>query len=54
MQKRPFCGSPDDAHIEPGKRKMSLTRDEFPLSAKYDPEWVFENQMGINALWLTE
>ena len=33
---------------------MRLDRNEFPLSAKYDPEWVFENQMGINALWLTE
>ena len=28
--------------------------DAFPLSAKYDPEWVLENQMGPNALWLTE
>jgi SAM-dependent methyltransferase len=36
------------------EENMSLERDEFPLSAKYDPEWVFENQMGINALWLTE
>lgn len=33
---------------------MNLERDEFPLSAKYDPAWVFENQMGISALWLTE
>jgi len=28
--------------------------DQFPLSAKYDPEWVLENEMGPNALWLTE
>ena len=26
----------------------------FPRSAKYDPEWVLENMMGPNALWLTE
>jgi len=28
--------------------------DAFPLSAKYDARWVAENQMGPNALWLTE
>ena len=33
-------------------RRLSL--DEFPLSAKYDPEWVIENLMGPNALWLAE
>ena len=27
---------------------------EFPRSAKYDPQWVLENMMGPNALWLTE
>jgi SAM-dependent methyltransferase len=37
-----------------GEYHMNLERDEFPLSAKYDAAWVFENQMGINALWLTE
>jgi cyclopropane fatty-acyl-phospholipid synthase-like methyltransferase len=26
----------------------------FPLSSKYDPIWILENEMGINALWLTE
>ncbi len=31
-----------------------LYTEEFPLSSKYDPEWVLENQMGPNALWLTE
>jgi len=31
-----------------------LRRDAFPLSAKYDPEWVIENEMGPNVLWLTE
>lgn len=31
-----------------------LRLDQFPLSSKYDPQWVFENEMGPNALWLTE
>jgi len=31
-----------------------LHNEDFPLSAKYDPRWVAENQMGPNALWLTE
>jgi len=31
-----------------------LTMDQFPRSAAYDPEWVLENLMGPNVLWLTE
>ena len=31
-----------------------LKNERFPLSSKYDSEWVVENQMGPNALWLTE
>ncbi len=27
---------------------------EYPRSAKYDQEWVLNNMMGPNALWLTE
>jgi len=27
---------------------------EFPRSANYDPDWVLDNMMGPNALWLTE
>ena len=34
--------------------KNSMNKPEFPLSGKYDPEWVFDNQMGPNALWLVE
>jgi cyclopropane fatty-acyl-phospholipid synthase-like methyltransferase len=34
-------------------RRM-LHNDRFPLSTKYDPHWVVENQMGPSALWLTE
>jgi len=31
-----------------------LRRPEFPRSAAYDPQWVLDNQMGPNALWLVE
>jgi hypothetical protein len=31
-----------------------LTIDQFPRSASYDIEWVLENQMGPNVLWLAE
>ena len=31
-----------------------LIKTEFPRSAKYDPDWVMDNQMGPNALWLME
>lgn len=31
-----------------------LPIDQFPRSATYDLEWVLENQMGPNVLWLTE
>ncbi len=32
----------------------ALYREEFPRAAHYDPRWLLENQMGLNALWLTE
>ncbi len=31
-----------------------LSDERFPRSGKYDPQWVLANQMGPNALWLTE
>jgi len=31
-----------------------LSREEFPRSSRYDPDWVMDNQMGPNALWLME
>jgi SAM-dependent methyltransferase len=31
-----------------------LTVDQFPRSSSYDPEWVIENLMGPNVLWLVE
>lgn len=41
-----------------GKRgqelRAKLANDRFPRSSKYDPEWILANEMGPNALWLTE
>jgi SAM-dependent methyltransferase len=34
-------------------RKL-LQHESFPLSSKYDPEWVIDGDMGPNVLWLTE
>ena len=31
-----------------------LQNEQFPLSNKYDPKWIFDNAMGPNPLWLTE
>ena len=31
-----------------------LYKPEFPRSAKYSPEWMLDNQMGPNAVWLME
>jgi SAM-dependent methyltransferase len=31
-----------------------LQKPEFPKSAKYDANWMLDNQMGPNALWLVE
>lgn len=36
------------------KLSENLLIDQFPRSASYEQEWVFENQMGPNVLWLTE
>ncbi len=35
-------------------KRHILWNEEFPLSSEYDPKWVLENEMGPNALWLTE
>ena len=31
-----------------------LQHPSFPLSSKYDSNWIIENSMGPNVLWLTE
>ena len=42
-----------DGPVMDGKPK-SLGHPRYPRSNAYDPDWVFENQMGPNALWLME
>jgi SAM-dependent methyltransferase len=32
----------------------ALQNDSFPRSNSFDPEWVMDNQMGPNPLWLAE
>lgn len=34
--------------------KSLLNKPEFPLSGRYEPDWILDNQMGPNALWLVE
>lgn len=34
--------------------KSTLCKSEFPLSSRYEAEWILENQMGPHALWLIE
>ena len=34
--------------------KNTLNIKNFPLSNKYDANWILKNSMGINTLWLTE
>ncbi len=42
--------------MRPSKTELAemLKIDRFPRASKYDPEWVLENQMGPNSLWLAE
>ncbi len=34
--------------------KNDLNHPQYPRASTYDPDWIIENQMGPNALWLTE
>lgn len=37
------------------EEKMKLLIDDrYPLAAKYDPAWIYENKMGCQCLWLVE
>lgn len=44
--------------IDPSKWERVISEKlkpaAFPRSASYDPEWILENLMGPNVLWLTE
>ena len=33
---------------------MGIYSPDFPRAAKYDSDWIMENSMGPNVLWLTE
>lgn len=34
--------------------QSALTIQQFPMSAKYDPEWLCKNEMGPCSIWLCE
>jgi cyclopropane fatty-acyl-phospholipid synthase-like methyltransferase len=40
--------------VESKLKPNLLKHERYPLSAKYDPEWIFENSLGSQSLWLTE
>jgi ubiquinone/menaquinone biosynthesis C-methylase UbiE len=31
-----------------------MNNEDYPLSLKYDPDWIIENSMGSHCLWLQE
>jgi len=33
--------------------QLELTLPQFPISSKYDIEWVNANEMGPSSIWLT-
>lgn len=39
---------------ESAQLRQLLGSSRFPRSSRYDPRWVLDNEMGPNALWLTE
>lgn len=40
--------------MSPEERASALKDDRYPRSAKYDPDWIWGNQMGSHCLWLAE
>lgn len=44
----------DNAPTAASSLAALLTLPEFPRSAAYQPEWMLENLMGPNAVWLAE
>lgn len=37
-----------------GQLRDALTLKQFPLSSRYDPEWMIRNEMGPSSVWLAE
>ncbi len=40
--------------MDKAERVLRMNDPRYPLSAKYDPQWIIDNQMGSHCLWLTE
>ena len=40
--------------IEKDQLEKELTLEQFPLSSKYDIEWLIDNEMGPCSAWLAE
>ena len=40
--------------IEKDQLQKELTLEQFPLSSKYDIEWLIDNEMGPCSVWLAE
>jgi cyclopropane fatty-acyl-phospholipid synthase-like methyltransferase len=38
----------------PTNWREGLRHEAYPLSSNYEPEWILENEMGPNVLWITE
>ena len=36
------------------ERIKKMNNPLYPLSSKYDPKWIIDNQMGSHCIWLTE
>jgi len=36
------------------EQRKALIDDKYPLAAKYDPDWILENEMGCQCLWHVE
>jgi cyclopropane fatty-acyl-phospholipid synthase-like methyltransferase len=41
-------------HMTHEQRMKLLIDGKYPLSSKYSPEWIYENKMGCQCLWLIE
>jgi cyclopropane fatty-acyl-phospholipid synthase-like methyltransferase len=44
----------DPMKISDDELERRLACERFPRSSRYPAKWVLENEMGPNALWLTE
>ncbi|HUP74181.1 MAG TPA: hypothetical protein VM282_14160 [Acidimicrobiales bacterium] len=59
---RSLCASEDESHCPRDVPVVTvraldgnpLHHDRYQRANTYDPQWVFDNQMGPNALWLLE